>query len=156
MFTRNRIIYLILAAAIVTVVIVALVSRGTTTAPAEITYTDSITGQQSTDIIAEHVSLAPDETIDSPTATIDGIDIIYNYLTNEQALNAQSKINDFLFARSGLASVHAAVVRNSFSSSGDTMRVQIAVTHPQAYYTVVIRAISQQQTIPNVTFESVE
>lgn len=117
-------------------------------------FTNMVTGKQSFDIVGEEPGQEPG-VIDSASATIDGINIIYDYLTNEQAVNAQAAISDFLLARSGLTSVHAAVVQNSFLHTDNTTQIDISVVRPQATYRITITAVNEVQSTPDVSFKRV-
>ncbi len=148
---------IILAAVVLLLVGVSLRGRGNTTTPppSEIRFTDAVTGQTLNDIVGEDSSLAGD-TGERPSVTIGGIDALYNNLTDDQASNTQTIINNFLMARSGLASVRAGIQNDVVTIKGNTVNFTLVVQRPQATYNVTVSTTSALQSIPNVAIEQVE
>ena len=123
--------------------------------PSEIQFTDAVTGQTVNDIVGEDNSLEPG-VVDRPYAAVDNIETIYNLLTTSQASNAQTTINNFLMAHSGLSNVHAGIKANTITKTDTQLVFTMVVQKPQASYTVTITTINTDQTIPTVTFKQAE
>ena len=128
----------------------------TTTTPAEtsVDYTNAITKQASTDIVQQTSDLSPGIPT-QPGVTIDDIDGLYSYYTTDQAANAQSAINDFLMAHSGLANVHAGVKDNTYTQTGNQVTFTIVVDRPQVSYQISVTADNAYQTEPDVIITQV-
>ena len=117
---RTSIILGTVAALIAGVLIAAKLLTGGqgTTLPGSITYTNGISGQSATDVPSEGPGQESDGVILPPDISVSGIDQTFNStLTGEQAGNAYLAIKKFLFARSGLGTVRAAVESDSIRQS---------------------------------------
>lgn len=143
---------------LIAVLAVSLLTRHTTPttnqAETSVSYTNAVTRQASTDIVQQTSDLSPGVPT-QPGVTIDDIDGLYSYYTTDQAANAQSVINDFLMAHSGLANVHAGVKDNTFTQTGNQVTFTIVVDRPQVSYQVSVTADNAYQTMPSVTIMQV-
>ncbi len=155
---RRIIIAMIIGAAALIILVVGIATRRTpqtaTTAPTEVQYTNAVTGSAASDIIGETSGLDPNAVTFSGV-TIDGIDVIYPYLTNDQASNAQDIVSDFLMARSGLNDVHGAVKDNLITQTGNQISFTLVVMKPQVTYQVIITVQNTYQTTPNVVINRI-
>ena len=159
MTRRNSIIIGALAVFALVVVVAAIRQTVTTTGtvPSSVSYTNAITGQSSVDIVGQTNGLRPG-TISASSVTIDGIDVLYNYLSSDQGINAQNIMNDFLMAHSGLQPVSAGIEDGSLvaTDNDETLDFTLVVVKPQAKYHVTIKISSVSQTIPDVTFKGMD
>lgn|GEM_PF-2217869 len=157
---RLLVILIAIALMIIGILAVLIVRRtpmSSTTSDGSVQFTDSITGQTATDIVGEDNStnLAPDTTYQSHVS-INGIDSLYEDLTNDQASSVQTTMNNYLMARSGLADVQGEIKGNTITQNGNQLQFTLVIIKPQATYQVTVQAASQYQSIPDVTFKQVE
>lgn len=118
-----------------------------------ITYTDATTGQSVTDIPGESGGQLAG-VIFAPGATIDGLENLRAYLTNDQFLNTSTVMSNFLLAHSGSSAVSAGIRHGTIEQSNSKLIFLLAADRPQATYHVAIDTSDSQG--PSVTIERVE